>query len=141
MLVGPLVPFGELDPGTRLAEFAAVVLLPAGAAVEPDTTDAAVAPVLLPVLPLPPVIFRTTAVPADATSIAPFVGTAAAIFTAMTAARDRPAAVVVLIAAAVVLIAVPTPRLGPPIIMSVAKREATSESAMRSSAARAMQKA
>ena len=108
----------------------------------PDTTEAAVAPVLLPALPLPPVIFRTTAVPADATNIAPLVGTVAAIFTAFTAARDlSAAAAVVLTATAVVLSAVPTPRLGPPIIRSDASRDATSDKTISNSAASAMQNA
>ena len=111
-------------------------------AVDAGTIEATAAvPVFAALLAPLPLTFRMIALPADVMSVAPLVGTAAAIFTAVTAALERAAAAVVLYATAVVLIAVPTPRLGPPIIMSVARRDATSESTMRSSAARAMQKA
>jgi hypothetical protein len=95
-------------------------------------------PALLPL----PVIFRRTAVPADAASITPFAGTVAAIFTALTAERVLSAvAAVVFSAMALVLIAVPTPRLGPPIIRSDANRDATSDKTMSNRAASAMQNA
>jgi hypothetical protein len=97
---------------------------------------------LLPALLPPPVILRTAAAPADPASMMPFAGTVAAIFTAFTADLAFSAvAAVVLSAMALVLIAVPTPRLGPPMIRSDAKRDATSDRTMSNSAAKAIQNA
>jgi hypothetical protein len=136
VLFGPLAPdAGVVEPGTRPAAFEAAVVDDAVA------VEATAVPTLAPALLVPPVILRIAAEPTVVASDNPLVGTAAAIFTAITAGRDFPTAVVVLTAIEAVLIAVPTPKVGPPVIMSVARRDATSDIAIRSSAARAMQNA